>query len=249
MSVGVRPSLALAQEAGLATGRGILVDDRMATSRSADLRAGRVRRAPGPRLRPRGAAYEQAEALARPSRSGRGLRGHAPRHQPQDLGAPGLLGRPRGHAPGCRGGHPLRSRRRALPQAAAAGGPARRAVFVGDIAEQAACKALIRSASRSATWTISCSGAPRPAPRSVRRPHGGRIQRRAAALPRRLRRGHRRRADHRRPRGRAAAAPAPSPPAGRDPPQGAGGHGEGRRQALRQEKWKRAESPFDGTTG
>ncbi|MDR7039083.1 MULTISPECIES: NAD(P)/FAD-dependent oxidoreductase [Methylobacterium] len=65
MSVGVRPSVALAQEAGLTTNRGITVDDRMATSDPRIFALGECAEHRGQIYGLVEPAYEQAEALSR----------------------------------------------------------------------------------------------------------------------------------------------------------------------------------------
>ena len=65
MSVGVRPSIALAQGAGLATGRGIQVDDRMTTSDPRIFALGECAEHRGQVYGLVEPAYEQAETLAR----------------------------------------------------------------------------------------------------------------------------------------------------------------------------------------
>ena len=146
MSVGVRPSLALAQGAGLATGRGILVDDRMATSDPRIFALGECAEHRGLVYGLVEPAYEQADMLARHLSDEAAAYGGT--HLATSLkisGLPvfsaGIVDTPPDAEavtlfdPGAGLYRKLLLRENRLVGA----------VFVGDIAEQAACKALIRS--------------------------------------------------------------------------------------------------------
>lgn len=145
MSVGIRPSTALAQACGLATGRGITVDDRMATSDPAVFALGECAEHRGIAYGLVEPAYEQAEVLARH------LVGEDAAYAGTQLatslkvsGLPvfsaGVVDTPEGaeaivvHDAG------LGLYRKLTIQDGRLIG----AVFVGDISEQARCKALIR---------------------------------------------------------------------------------------------------------
>ena len=146
MSVGIRASTALAQGCGLACGRGITVDDRMTTSDPAIHALGECAEHRGVVYGLVEPAYEQAEVLSRV------LLGEAASYPGTSLatslkvsGLPvfsaGLVDTPEGAE--------------AVVMHDAAAGLYRKliivddrlagAVFVGDIAEQARCKELIRS--------------------------------------------------------------------------------------------------------
>ncbi|MCG5246653.1 NAD(P)/FAD-dependent oxidoreductase [Methylorubrum extorquens] len=146
MSVGIRASTALAQSCGLACGRGITVDDRMTTSDPALHALGECAEHRGVVYGLVEPAYEQAEVLSR------ALLGEAAAYPGTSLatslkvsGLPvfsaGLVDTPEG------------AEAVVMHDAAAglyrkliiADGRLAGAVFVGDIAEQARCKELIRS--------------------------------------------------------------------------------------------------------
>ncbi|APX84952.1 assimilatory nitrite reductase large subunit [Methylorubrum extorquens] len=146
MSVGIRASTALAQSCGLACGRGITVDDRMTTSDPAIHALGECAEHRGVVYGLVEPAYEQAEVLSR------ALLGEAAAYPGTSLatslkvsGLPvfsaGLVDTPEG------------AEAVVMHDAAAglyrkliiADGRLAGAVFVGDIAEQARCKELIRS--------------------------------------------------------------------------------------------------------
>ena len=166
MSVGVRPSLALAQGAGLATNRGILVNDRMATSDPRIFALGECAEHRGLVYGLVEPAYEQADTLAR-HLSGQDA-AYAGTHLATSLkisGLPvfsaGLVDTPADAEavtlfdPGAGLYRKLLLRDGRLVGA----------VFVGDIAEQAACKALIRSGEPVGDVDDLMFG--RPAPQSL----------------------------------------------------------------------------------
>jgi len=146
VSVGVRPSVALAQGAGLATGRGILVDDTMATSDPRIFALGECAEHRGMVYGLVEPAYEQAEVLAKH------LAGHEARYAGTALSTSlKVSGLPVFSA----GAVDTPESAEAVVMSDAGAGLYRKlliedgrligAVFVGDIAEQALCKALIRS--------------------------------------------------------------------------------------------------------
>ncbi|GBU17664.1 MULTISPECIES: FAD-dependent oxidoreductase [Methylobacterium] len=146
VSVGVRPSVALAQGAGLATGRGILVDDTMATSDPRIFALGECAEHRGMVYGLVEPAYEQAEVLAKH------LAGHEARYAGTALSTSlKVSGLPVFSA----GVVDTPESAEAVVMSDAGAGLYRKlliedgrligAVFVGDIAEQALCKALIRS--------------------------------------------------------------------------------------------------------
>ncbi|WP_342166225.1 NAD(P)/FAD-dependent oxidoreductase [Methylobacterium sp. SD21] len=166
MSVGVRPSLALAQGAGLATNRGILVDDRMATSDPRIFALGECAEHRGLVYGLVEPSYEQADTLARH------LSGQPAAYEGTHLatslkisGLPvfsaGLVDTPADAEavtlfdPGAGLYRKLLLREGRLVGA----------VFVGDIAEQASCKALIRSGEPVGDVDDLMFG--RPAPQSL----------------------------------------------------------------------------------
>ncbi|MGY2047542.1 NAD(P)/FAD-dependent oxidoreductase [Methylobacterium sp. JK268] len=146
MSVGVRPATALAAAAGLAVGRGIQVDDHMTTSDPAVFALGECAEHRGVTYGLVEPAYEQAEVLARH------LAGEAAAYAGTSLatslkvsGLPvfsaGLVDVPAG-AEAVTWSDPAAGLYRKL---VIADNRLVGAVFVGDVAEQAWCKALIRS--------------------------------------------------------------------------------------------------------
>ncbi|MCJ2026515.1 NAD(P)/FAD-dependent oxidoreductase [Methylobacterium sp. J-067] len=166
MSVGVRPSLALAQGAGLATNRGILVDDRMATSDPRIFALGECAEHRGLVYGLVEPSYEQADTLAR-HLSGQSV-AYEGTHLATSLkisGLPvfsaGLVDTPADAEavtlfdPGAGLYRKLLLREGRLVGA----------VFVGDIAEQASCKALIRSGEPVGDVDDLMFG--RPAPQSL----------------------------------------------------------------------------------
>lgn len=165
MSVGVRPSVALAQSAGLATNRGILVDDRMATSDPRIFALGECAEHRGLVYGLVEPAYEQADALARYLSGQEGA--YAGTHLATSLkisGLPvfsaGIVDTPPDAEavtlfdPGAGLYRKLLLREGRLVGA----------VFVGDIAEQAACKALIRSGEPVGDVDDLMFGRPAPRP-------------------------------------------------------------------------------------
>ena len=94
MAAGIRPSIRLAASAGLTTGRGIVVDDKLDHLGRRRLCARRVRGASRPVLRP-GRARLRAGAGAGPPprRPARSLRGLAAGNEPQGLGRARVLDR------------------------------------------------------------------------------------------------------------------------------------------------------------
>ncbi|MEA1834197.1 FAD-dependent oxidoreductase [Methylobacterium durans] len=146
MSVGVRPSVALAREAGLATSRGITVDDRMATSDPRIFALGECAEHRGQIYGLVEPAYEQAEALSRH------LAGDAASYLGTALstslkvsGLPvfsaGVVDTPEGAEAIVLSDPGAGLYRKLLVEDGRLIG----AVFVGDIGEQGWCKALIRS--------------------------------------------------------------------------------------------------------
>ncbi|GJE42909.1 Nitrite reductase [NAD(P)H] [Methylobacterium soli] len=146
MSVGVRPSVALAQGAGLETGRGIKVDDRMATSDPRIFALGECAEHRGMTYGLVEPAYEQAEVLSRH------LAGEAGAYQGTALatslkvsGLPvfsaGVVDTPESAEAIVLSDPGAGLYRKLLVEDERLIG----AVFVGDIGEQGWCKALIRS--------------------------------------------------------------------------------------------------------
>jgi nitrite reductase (NADH) large subunit len=168
MSVGVRPSLALAQGAGLATGRGILVDDRMATSDPRIFALGECAEHRGLVYGLVEPAYEQADMLARHLSDEAAAYGGT--HLATSLkisGLPvfsaGIVDTPPDAEavtlfdPGAGIYRKLLLRENRLVGA----------VFVGDIAEQAACKRLIRTGDSIENVDDLMFGCPAPEPRAA----------------------------------------------------------------------------------
>lgn len=146
MSVGVRPSVALAQGAGLETGRGIKVDDRMTTSDPRIFALGECAEHRGMVYGLVEPAYEHAETLARH------LAGHPAEYRGTALstslkvsGLPvfsaGVVDTPDDVEAVVLSDPGTGLYRKLLVREGKLIG----AVFVGDIAEQGACKGLIRS--------------------------------------------------------------------------------------------------------
>lgn len=165
VSVGVRPSVALAQGAGLATGRGILVDDRMATSDPRIFALGECAEHRGLVYGLVEPAYEQADALARHLSDEPAA--YTGTHLATSLkisGLPvfsaGLVDTP-ADAEAVTLSDPGAGlyRKLLLREGRLVG-----AVFVGDIAEQAACKALIRSGEPVGEVDDLMFGRPAPQP-------------------------------------------------------------------------------------
>ncbi|ACA18126.1 FAD-dependent pyridine nucleotide-disulphide oxidoreductase [Methylobacterium sp. 4-46] len=151
LSVGVRPSTSLAAASGLAVGRGIRVDDRMTTSDPSVFALGECAEHRGMTYGLVEPAYEQAEVLARH------LCGEAAAYAGTALstslkvsGLPvfsaGLVDVPEG-AEAVTWSDPAAGLYRKL---VIAENRLLGAVFVGDVAEQGWCKALIRSGERLA---------------------------------------------------------------------------------------------------
>lgn len=146
MSVGVRPSVALAQDAGLAVGRGITVDDRMTTSDPRIFALGECAEHRGQIYGLVEPAYEHAETLARhlagePAE----YRGTALSTSLKVSGLPvfsaGIVDTPDDAEAIVLSDPGAGLYRKLLVR----DGKLIGAVFVGDIAEQGACKGLIRS--------------------------------------------------------------------------------------------------------
>ena len=146
MSVGIKPSTALAQACGLALGRGITVDDRMATSDPRIFALGECAEHRGIAYGLVEPAYEQAEVLARH------LVGEEAAYTGTSLatslkvsGLPvfsaGVVDTPEGADAVVMHDAGLGLYRKLTIQDGRLTG----AVFVGDIAEQARCKDLIRT--------------------------------------------------------------------------------------------------------
>lgn len=146
MSVGVRPSVALAKAAGLATSRGIVVDDRMTTSDPRIFALGECAEHRGQIYGLVEPAYEQAETLSRH------LSGEAASYQGTALatslkvsGLPvfsaGVVDTPESAEAIVLSDPGAGLYRKLLVEEGRLIG----AVFVGDVAEQGWCKALIRS--------------------------------------------------------------------------------------------------------
>lgn len=146
MSVGVRPSVALAQGAGLETGRGIKVDDRMTTSDPRVFALGECAEHRGMVYGLVEPAYEHAETLARH------LAGHPAEYRGTALstslkvsGLPvfsaGVVDTPEDAEAIVLSDPGTGLYRKLLVREGKLIG----AVFVGDIAEQGACKGLIRT--------------------------------------------------------------------------------------------------------
>ncbi|GJE00380.1 NAD(P)/FAD-dependent oxidoreductase [Methylobacterium isbiliense] len=146
MSVGVRPSTALAQAAGLDVGRGIRVDDQLATSDPAVFALGECAEHRGQTYGLVEPAYEQAEVLARHLCGGAAAyAGTALATSLKVSGLPvfsaGVVDVPEG-AEAVIWSDPAAGlyRKLVIAQNRLLG-----AVFVGDVAEQGWCKALLRS--------------------------------------------------------------------------------------------------------
>ena len=146
LSVGVRPSVALAQGAGLEIGRGIKVDDRMATSDPRIFALGECAEHRGLVYGLVEPAYEQADVLAR-TLAGKDAAypGTALSTSLKVSGLPvfsaGIVDTPETAEAVVLSDTGAGLYRKLLIEDGRLIG----AVFVGDIAEQAACKALIRS--------------------------------------------------------------------------------------------------------
>ncbi|MBE7198935.1 MAG: NAD(P)/FAD-dependent oxidoreductase [Parafilimonas terrae] len=146
MSVGVRPSVALAQAAGLATGRGITVDDRLTTSDPRIFALGECAEHRGMVYGLVEPAYEHADTLAR-HLAGRPAeyRGTALSTSLKVSGLPvfsaGIVDTPEDAEAIVLSDPGAGLYRKLLVRDGRLIG----AVFVGDIAEQGACKGLIRS--------------------------------------------------------------------------------------------------------
>ncbi|MFC6792035.1 NAD(P)/FAD-dependent oxidoreductase [Methylobacterium komagatae] len=165
MSVGVRPSVALAQEAGLAIGRGILVDDAMTTSDPRIFALGECAEHRGLVYGLVEPAYEQADTLAR----------HFSGQQAAYLGthlatslkvsglpvfSAGIVDTPADAEAVILSDPGAGLYRKLLLRDGRLVG----AVFVGDIAEQAACKTLIRSGEPAGDVDDLMFGRPAPQP-------------------------------------------------------------------------------------
>ena len=167
MSVGVRPAVALAHEAGLEIGRGIKVDDRMATSDPRIFALGECAEHRGQIYGLVEPAYEHADTLARH------LAGEEARYQGTALatslkvsGLPvfsaGVVDTPEGTEAIVMRDHGAGLYRKLL----VAEGRLIGAVFVGDIGEQGWCKQLIRTGEPVAEHIEDIMFG-RPAPRSL----------------------------------------------------------------------------------
>ncbi|WP_336486821.1 NAD(P)/FAD-dependent oxidoreductase [Methylobacterium nigriterrae] len=146
MSVGVRPSVALARGAGLATGRGITVDDRMTTSDPRIFALGECAEHRGQVYGLVEPAYEQAETLSRHlAGDDAAYLGTALSTSLKVSGLPvfsaGAVDTPEGAEAIVLSDPGAGLYRKLLVE----GGRLIGAVFVGDIGEQGWCKALIRS--------------------------------------------------------------------------------------------------------
>ena len=146
LSVGVRPSMALAQAAGLATGRGITVDDRMTTSDPRIFALGECAEHRGVIYGLVEPAYEHADTLARHlSGEPAEYRGTALSTSLKVSGLPvfsaGIVDTPDDAEAIVLSDPGAGLYRKLLVREGRLIG----AVFVGDIAEQGACKSLIRS--------------------------------------------------------------------------------------------------------
>lgn len=165
MSVGVRPSVALAQEAGLAIGRGITVDDRMTTSDPRIFALGECAEHRGQIYGLVEPAYEHADTLARH------LAGEAAEYRGTALstslkvsGLPvfsaGIVDTPDDAEAIVLSDPGAGLYRKLLVRDGRLIG----AVFVGDIAEQGACKGLIRSGAPIENVDDLMFGRPAPEP-------------------------------------------------------------------------------------
>jgi nitrite reductase (NADH) large subunit len=165
MSVGVRPSVALAQAAGLTIGRGIMVDDRMTTSDARIFALGECAEHRGQIYGLVEPAYEQAETLARH------LAGHPAEYRGTALstslkvsGLPvfsaGIVDTPDDAEAIVLSDPGAGLYRKLLVR----DGQLIGAVFVGDIAEQGACKGLIRSGDPIGNVDDLMFGRPAPEP-------------------------------------------------------------------------------------
>lgn len=146
MSVGVRPSVALAREAGLAVARGITVDDRMTTSDQRVFALGECAEHRGQIYGLVEPAYEQADTLARHfGGEDAGYAGTALSTSLKVSGLPvfsaGVVDTPEGAEAVVLSDPGAGLYRKLL----VAEGRLIGAVFVGDVGEQALCKRLIRS--------------------------------------------------------------------------------------------------------
>ncbi len=165
MSVGVRPAVALAQDAGLAIGRGILVDDAMTTSDPRIFALGECAEHRGLVYGLVEPAYEQADTLARHF-SGQEA-AYLGTHLATSLkvsGLPvfsaGLVDTPADAEAVILSDPGAGLYRKLLLRDGRLVG----AVFVGDIAEQSACKALIRSGEPAGDVDDLMFGRPAPQP-------------------------------------------------------------------------------------
>ncbi|MCJ2087112.1 FAD-dependent oxidoreductase [Methylobacterium sp. E-005] len=165
MSVGVRPSVALAQAAGLATGRGITVDDRMTTSDPRIFALGECAEHRGLVYGLVEPAYEHADTLARH------LAGQTAAYRGTSLatslkvsGLPvfsaGIVDTPDDAEAIVLSDPGAGLYRKLLVREGKLIG----AVFVGDIAEQAACKRLIRTGDPIENVDDLMFGCPAPEP-------------------------------------------------------------------------------------
>ncbi len=165
LSVGVRPSIALAQGAGIETGRGIKVDDRMTTSDPRIFALGECAEHRGMVYGLVEPAYEHAETLARH------LAGHPAEYRGTALstslkvsGLPvfsaGLVDTPEDAEAVVLSDPGAGLYRKLLLREGKLVG----AVFVGDIGEQGACKGLIRSGDAVEDIDDLMFGRPAPKP-------------------------------------------------------------------------------------
>lgn len=165
MSVGVRPSVALAQTAGLAIGRGITVDDRMTTSDPRIFALGECAEHRGMVYGLVEPAYEHADTLSRH------LAGQPAEYRGTSLatslkvsGLPvfsaGIVDTPDDAEAIVLSDPGAGLYRKLLVR----GGKLVGAVFVGDIAEQAACKRLIRTGDPIENVDDLMFGCPAPEP-------------------------------------------------------------------------------------
>ncbi|ACL57819.1 NAD(P)/FAD-dependent oxidoreductase [Methylobacterium nodulans] len=168
MSVGVRPSTALAAAAGLAIGRGIRVDDRMTTSDPAVFALGECAEHRGMTYGLVEPAYEQAEVLARHlCGEEAAYAGTALSTSLKVSGLPvfsaGAVDVPEG-AEAVIWSDPAAGlyRKLVIAEDRLLG-----AVFVGDVAEQGWCKTLIRSGDRLARTDRDDLMFGRPAPQPL----------------------------------------------------------------------------------
>ncbi|WP_457104884.1 NAD(P)/FAD-dependent oxidoreductase [Methylobacterium sp. P5_C11] len=165
MSVGVRPSVALAQAAGLAIGRGITVDDRLTTSDPSIFALGECAEHRGQIYGLVEPAYEHAETLAR-NLAGEPAeyRGTALSTSLKVSGLPvfsaGVVDTPDDAEAIVLSDPGAGLYRKLLVREGRLIG----AVFVGDIAEQGACKGLIRSGAPIENVDDLMFGRPAPEP-------------------------------------------------------------------------------------